>query len=97
MAPGLAAAGVLEVAAEAGPAVDLDEQLGQLDPGEVLGDLLLQRDAPLGRLLGRERGEHQPTLLDPHRVVLRPVPVEPGQLLLQLGPARKRSAATVWL
>ena len=39
---GLPPAGVLEVAGEVGPAIDLDEQVGQVDPGEVLGDLLLQ-------------------------------------------------------
>ncbi len=84
---GLTAAGMLEVAGESGPAVDLEEQVGQVDPGQVLGDLLLQRDTPFGRVLGRERGEHQASRLEPHHVVLRPVAVEPGQLLLQLGPA----------
>jgi hypothetical protein len=86
---------VLEVAGEVGPAIDLEEQVGQVDPGEVLGDLRLQRGAPLGRLLGRERGEHQPTLLDSHRIVLRPVPVEPSQFLLQLGPAFLQSGRPV--
>jgi hypothetical protein len=95
LAPGFAPAGMLEVAGEAGPAVNLDEQVGQVDPGEVPGDLLLERDAPLGQLLGRERGEHQPTLLDSHRLVLRPVPVEPSQFFLQLGPAFLQSGRPV--
>jgi hypothetical protein len=31
-------------------------------------------------------GKRRPTGLDPHRLVQRPVPVEPRQLFLQLGP-----------
>jgi hypothetical protein len=45
------AAGVGEMADEAAPAVDLDEQVGEVDDGQLVGDLARERvDGGLARL-----------------------------------------------
>jgi hypothetical protein len=85
---GLAAAGRFEVAVEAGLAIDLEEKIGRVDPGQVAGDLLPESSARPERLLGREWREHEPAPFDSHRVVPRPVAMESGQFLLQFGPTR---------
>ena len=93
VAPQLAAArlrpaGVLEVVAEARPAVDLDEQLAQLDQRQPLVDEPLQLRRALRPLLGLQGRDHQgvafhPDVPAPGEQDLDPVQ-EPVQLLLAL-------------
>jgi len=64
-APGYTASRMLEVVAESGPAIDLDEEFAQVDPRKTFLDLSLQGHGAGRPILRLERRHDQLSLLDP--------------------------------
>ena len=90
-APGLATAGVLEAAAEAGPAVHLDQQLAQLHLGQPLIDKLFEDHGALRSLFRFERGDDEVSVLHPDARVAVQQGIDPLQERLQLGLALRQT------
>ena len=91
LAPGLATAGVLEAAAEARPAVDLDQQLAQLHLGQPLVDELFEDHGALRPLLRFERGDDEVSILHPDTRIAVQQGIDPVQERLQLGLALRQT------
>jgi len=85
LASGLPTAGVLETAAEAGPAIDLDQQLAQLHLGQPLIDEPFEDHGALRSHFGFERGDDELPIFHPDPRVTLQQGVDSSQDRLQLG------------
>lgn len=81
----LGATRMLEAFREPGLTVDLDDQIGELDPRQSLADLLLQSDGRCRAILRRMRGHDDGVLLETnHAVAARKDLVQPSKSNVKL-------------
>ena len=91
LAPGLATASVLEAAAEASPAIDLDQQLAQLHLGQPLINESFEDHGALRPLFRFERGDDQVSILHSDARLAVQQGIDPLQEHLQLGLALRQT------
>jgi hypothetical protein len=92
---GLGAAGMHEAAAEVCPAVHLDQQIGEFDPGQALGHVLLEPLSTLGQLLATDRADREVVANQADEIVGRQPTIESIEQQLQLGLALLQTLSPV--